>query len=145
MLNAILQTLSIMGWLGLILLILTLVNVACGTFYNVNNGESFSIKKLGKGLLKVLIFYMSAIFTSVAFTMLPYINEMITNSFGTMLISSELLTTLSSVAVLGVVIAAIVAQGKNALENVTKISSVSSDVEKVTWEVIEEENDEESE
>ena len=40
MLNAILSTLSIMGWLGIILAILVVVNTTCGTIFNVfSKGE----------------------------------------------------------------------------------------------------------
>lgn len=142
MMNAIIETLKIMGWLGLVLAILAIVNMICGTASNISNGEDFNSKKLSKGILKMVIFYMSAVFTSIAFTILPYINTMITNAFGAELISSELLNILSSVAILGVVIASVVAQGKKALENVTKLSTISSDVEKITWEVEEEEETE---
>ena len=102
MLEVILSTLGIMGWLGIVLGIFVIVNTVCGTVTNVSNGESFSFKKMFKGLGKAGIFYLSAVFASVATTMLPYINEMIANSFGTMLISTEILSELSSVGVLGI-------------------------------------------
>ena len=80
MLNAILSTLSIMGWLGIILGILVVTNTLSGTLYNIyEKKEKFSLKKLFKGLGKALIFYISSSLLSVAFTMLPYINEMITD------------------------------------------------------------------
>lgn len=85
---------------------------------------------------------MSAVFVSVAFTMLPYINTMITDAFGVVLLSSELLNTLSSVAVLGIVVASVVTQAKKAFANVSKLSTMSSDVEVITWDVIEPEEDE---
>ena len=85
---------------------------------------------------------MSAVFVSVAFTMLPYINTMITDAFGVVLLSSELLNTLSSVAVLGIVVASVVTQAKKAFENISKLSTMSSDVEVITWEVVEPEEDE---
>ena len=142
MLEAIMSTLGIMGWLGVILGILVIVNTVCGTVTNITNGESFSWKKMLKGLAKAAIFYGSAICTSVAFTMLPYINEMIVNSFGVILLSTELLNTLSSVAVLGIVVASVVTQAKKAFANVSKLSTMSSDVEVITWDVIEPEEDE---
>ena len=85
---------------------------------------------------------MSAAFVSVAFTMLPYINTMITDAFGVVLLSSELLNTLSSVAVLGIVVASVVTQAKKAFENISKLSTMSSDVEVITWDVVEPEEDE---
>ena len=85
---------------------------------------------------------MSAVFVSVAFTMLPYINTMITDAFGVVLLSSELLNTLSSVAVLGIVVASVVTQAKKAFENISKLSTMSSDVEVITWDVVEPEEDE---
>lgn len=139
MLEAILSTLSIMGWLGIILGILVIVNTICGTIYNICSGkENFKWKKLFKGLGKAGIFYISAAFLSVAFTMLPFINEMITNAFGTVLISTELLNTLSSVGVLGVVASVIVIQAKKAIQGITSLANMSADTEVITWKVEEE-------
>ena len=127
MLNAILSTLSIMGWLGIILGILVVTNTLSGTLYNIyEKKEKFSLKKLFKGLGKALIFYISSSLLSIAFTMLPYINEMITDSFGVVLLSNDLLNTLSSAGVLGVVVASIVAQGKKAIEGTTKLAGINS-------------------
>lgn len=139
MLEAILSTLSIMGWLGIILAILVVVNTVCGTVFNISEKkESFSWKRLFGGIGKAVVFYMAAALVSVAFTMLPYINEMITNSFGTILLSSELLTTLSSVGVLGVVVSAIVVQGKKAITNTVQLANMSGNTEEITWKVEEE-------
>ena len=142
MLEAIMEILRIMGWLGVVLGIIAIVNLVCGTIYNINDGQTFSLKKFFKGILKVVIFYISAVFVSIAFTMLPYINTMITDAFGVVLLSSELLNTLSSVAVLGIVVASVVTQAKKAFTNVSKLSTMSSDVEVITWDVIEPEEDE---
>jgi phage-related holin len=145
MLEAIMETLKIMGWLGAILGILAFVNIVCGCIANVNAGQPFSWKKFFKGILKVVIFYLSAVCVAVAFTMLPYINIMITNAFGVILISSEMLNTLSSVAVLGIVVTSVINQAKKAFENIKKLSEMSSDVEVITWEVIEPEEEETNE
>ena len=142
MINAIIEILKIMGWLGLILAILAIVNTICGIASNMSNGEEFNSKKLLKGVLKVVIFYISAVFTSIAFIILPYINIMITSAFKAELISSELLNTLSGVAILGIVIASIITQGKKALENITKLSTINSDIEKTDWEIEEKEKTE---
>ena len=139
MLKAILSTLSIMGWLGIILAILVVVNTVCGTVFNISEKkESFSWKRLFGGIGKAVVFYVAAALVRVAFTMLPYINEMITNSFGTILLSSELLTTLSSVGVLGVVVSAIVVQGKKAITNTVQLANMSGNTEEITWKVEEE-------
>ena len=98
----------------------------------------FKWKKLFKGLGKAGVFYISAAFLSVAFTMLPFINEMITDAFGTVLISTELLNTLSSVGVLGVVASVIVIQAKKAIQGITSLANMSSDTEVITWKVEEE-------
>lgn len=136
MLEAIMSTLSIMGWLGIILGILATVNIVTGTLYNTwTKKEQFSFKKMFKGIGKVAVFYVSAALISVAFTMLPFINEMITNSFGTILISTELLNTLSSVGVLSTVVAVIGVQGKKAASGVINLANISSDTETITWEV----------
>lgn len=87
------------------------------------------------GILKAFVFYVAAVFISIAFTMLPFINEMIINTFGTMLVSTETLNTLSSVGVLGVVIAAVIVQGKKAIENIVKLANTSSNTEVITWAV----------
>ena len=128
--DTILQTLVIMGWLGIIFLILVIVNTICGILCNTSKGEEFSIKKLLKGLLKALIFYISSTFTAIAFTMLPFINNLINNTFGMNLISNESLNTLSCVAVLVIVINTVVMQGKKALEGIKNLSEISINEEK---------------
>lgn len=139
MLEAILSTLTTMGWLGIILVILVVVNTVCGTIYNIcSKKETFCWKKLFKGLAKAGIFYISAALLSIALTMLPFINEMITNSFGVMLISSEVLNLLSGVGVLGVVVSVVIVQAKKAVQGVTNLANMSSDVETITWKVEEE-------
>ena len=134
--QALLATLRIIGWLGIVFIILVFINTVCGIIYNVSEtNEKFSWKKLFRGLSKAAIFYGCASLASVAFTILPFINDMITNVFGIQLITSEYLNTLSTVAVLGIIVTTIVAQGKKALEGMTNLSYVSSDVEKITWKV----------
>ena len=66
---------------------------------------------------------------------------MIVNSFGVILLSTELLNTLSSVAVLGIVVSTVVVQAKKAIEGIIKLANISVGEEKITWEVIEEEED----
>jgi len=135
--EAILSTLDIMGWLGLVLLLLVIVNTVCGTIRNIHEGQEFSWKTMFKGLGKALVYYLSAVLTSIAFTMLPFINGEITNSFGIILISSEALTTLSSVAVLGVVVATVIHQGKKALKGIVDLANISvTEDEIITWEVV---------
>ena len=134
--DAIILTLQAMGWLGIVLGILVVINTICGTLYNITTGqESFSWKKLFKGLGKALIFYISAASLSIAFTMLPFINEMITNTFGTKLLTEELLTTLSGVGVLGVVVSTIAVQGKKAIVGILQLANISANTEEITWEV----------
>jgi len=136
MVEAILKTLQIMGWLGIALGILAIVNIVTGTLTNIWSGkETFNGKKMLKGIAKVLAFFICSVFVAIAFTMLPFINEMITNAFGVILLSSELLNTLSSIAVLGVVTAAIVVQGKKAIQGIVDLANISSDTEVITWEV----------
>lgn len=139
MLEAIMLTLKIMGWLGIVLGILVGVNIVTGTIVNIWSGkEIFSWKKMLKGISKSVIFYFSAVAIGVAFTMLPFINEMITSAFGIMLLSNEMLNTLSSVGVLGVVVSTIVVQGKKAIAGVVNLANISSDSEEITWKVEEE-------
>lgn len=139
MLEAILSILKIMGWLGIILGILVVVNISTKTIYNVwSSKELFSWKKMLKGISKSLVFYISAVFICIAFTILPYVNEMITSTFGMILISNEMLETLSSVGVLGTVISVIVMQGKSAITGILALSKVSTNSEEITWSVEEE-------
>ena len=127
MIEAILKTLYIMGWLGIVLGILSIVNIVTGTLVNIwENKEKFSIKKLAKGICKILAFYLSVTCVGVAFTMLPFINTMITEAFNTVLLSSDLLNTFSSVAVLGIAVSAITIQAKKAIEGITQLSNISS-------------------
>ena len=129
MLEAILSTLTIMGWLGIVLALLVMVNTICGTVFNiVAKKESFSWKRLIRGIGQAVIFYISAVLTSVAFTMLPYINAMIANSFGVVLLTDELLNTLSSIVV----------QGKKAIANTIQLANMSGETEEITWKVEEE-------
>lgn len=139
MLEAILSILKIMGWLGVILGILVVVNISTKTINNVwSSKELFSWKKMFKGIGKALVFYVSAVFICIAFTILPYVNEMITDTFGMILISNEMLETLSSVGVLGTVVSTIVMQGKSAITGILALSKVSTNSEEITWTVEEE-------
>lgn len=138
MLEAILSTLKIMGWLGVVLGILVLVNVTTSIISNIwSSKEKFSFKKLLKGFVKAGVFYISASALSVAFTILPFINEMITTTFGTELIGGETLEMLSSVGVLGTVAAAIMTQGKKALASLLAMQEISTS-EEITWTIEEE-------
>ncbi len=142
MLEAIMSTARTMGWLGIVLGLLVVVNTICGVIHNVSEGEDFSWKKLFKGLGKAVMFYACAALTAMAFTMLPYINDMITNSFGVILLSADTLNLLSSVAVLGIVIATVIVQGKKALKGIVELANVSiTKDEIITWEVIDPEED----
>lgn len=136
MLDAIISTLKTMGWLGAILGMLVIVNTICGIIHNISEGEEFSWSKLLRGLGKAIIFYISAALTAVAFTMLPFINDMITDSFGVILLSPEILNTLSSVAVLGIVVATVVVQAKKAIKGIIELANVSvTKDEVITWAV----------
>jgi hypothetical protein len=141
MLEAIISTLSIMGWLGIVLGILVIVNTLCGTMRNIYEGQDFTWKRLFTGLLKSVAFYIGAAMVGVAFTMLPYINEMIIAGFNVTLLSTELLNALSSVGVLGTVISTITVQGKKAIQGIIELAQVSADTEQITWEVWEDEED----
>lgn len=138
--DAILSTLYIMSWLGIVLFILSSTNIITRTFANVwSKQEKFSWKKMFKGITKVIIFYASAVAVSVAFTILPFINEMTSNVFNIMLFNNDVLVTLSTVAVLAIVATAVVTQGKKAIESVIYLSSVSTGTkEEITWKVEEE-------
>jgi hypothetical protein len=145
MLEAILTTLSIMGWLGIVLGLIVIVNTICGTVFNIASGkEGFSWKRLFAGIGKSGVFYISASLMSIAFTMLPFINEMITTAFGVILLPNEILSTLSGVGVLGVVISTIVMLGKKAIKNILQLAGMATDTtEEITWEVIDPDTEEE--
>lgn len=125
--EAILNTLLIMGWLGVVLATLAIVNILTGTLTNMwTKNEKFDIKKMSKGIIKVISFFICSAFVAVVFTMLPFINEMINNIFNIELISNELLNTFSSVGVLGVVISTITTQGKKAIQGIIDLANISS-------------------
>ncbi len=127
MVEAILSTLTIMGWLGIVLGILAIVNIITKTLVNIwENNEKFDWRKMIKGIVKVLVFFISSAFVAVGFTILPFINEMITNAFGMELISHEVLNTFSSVAILGIVISTILVQAKKAIKGITNLANISS-------------------
>lgn len=130
MTEAIINTLIIMGWLGVVLGILAIINIVTKTLINVwNNKEKFNWKKMVKGIIKVLVFFISSAFVAIAFTILPFINIMITNSFGKELISNEVLNTFSSVGVLAIVVSTITIQAKKALNSILELANISSDIE----------------
>lgn len=135
--EAILLTLQLMGWLGIILGILVIVNTVAGSLVNIWSGaESFSWKKFFQGIFKSVVFYISAVLISVAFTMLPFINNMITGASGEVLLSAEMLDTLSSVGVLSAIVSVIVIQAKKAIGNILKLANLSTSSEEViTWDV----------
>ena len=142
MYEAIKSTLEIVGWLGIILGMLVLINTICGVIFNMSkNGESFSWKIFFKGIFKALVFYGCAALLAIAFTILPFVNEMITDVYGVQLIAQDTLHTLSTVAVLGVVVSAVVTQGKKALEGISQLLTVKANNEEITWEVVEPEED----
>lgn len=127
MIDAIIKVLQIIGWLGIILSIEVLVNTLTGIVYNTTkNNQKFSWRILFKGLAKALVFYVSASALAIAFTMLPYVNEMITEVFNVELISTDILNTLSSVSILGIIIVAIVTQGKKALEGMANMLDIKT-------------------
>lgn len=139
MLEAIIQTLKIMGWLGVILGILVTVNITTSTIHNVwTSKELFSWKKMFKGIGKSLVFYLSAVAIGIACTMLPYVNEMIAESFGVMLVSNETLQVLSSIGILGIVMSTVIIQAKKAIKGISVLSNVSTSDEEITWTVEEE-------
>lgn len=140
MLEAIILTLKIMGWLGVILAILSSTNILTKTLTNIwSKKENFSWNKMLKGIGKVVVFYFSAVAVSIAFTILPFINEMITTFFGVMLISNDTLNTLSSTGVLGIVMATVVTQGTKAIQSILELSKISTgEKEEITWKVEEE-------
>lgn len=122
--EAILAIAQIMGWLGLVLLILVSVNTVCGIIKNTSEGQEFSFKTLFKGLGKAFVFYICSVLLAVSFTMLPFINEMISAQCGIELISEQALVSLSNIAVLGIVINAIIIQGKKAIEGIKELVNV---------------------
>lgn len=130
MLETMLETLTIMGWLGIVLIILAFVNIVTGTLVNIWSGkEKFSGKKMAQGITKVIAFYICAVFVAVAASLLPSINTMITNAFQVQLLTDELLNTFSSIAVLGVVISTIVVHAKKAVVGIGELAALSSKTE----------------
>lgn len=132
MLETVMQTLIIMGWLGIVLIILAFVNIVTGTLVNIWSGkEEFNGRKMAQGIIKVIAFYICAIFVAIAASLLPSINTMITNAFQVQLLTDELLNTFSSIAVLSVVISTIVVHAKKAIFGIKDLAELSANEEKV--------------
>ena len=139
MLESIISTLKAMGWLGIVLALLMIVNTVCGAVVNVGTGkEKFSFKRLLGGVGKALIFYMGSAFAGVAFAMLPHINTMIGDVFGMQLFADEMLHSMSSVGILGVVVSVITAQAKRAISSILSLANMGNQTEEITWKVEEE-------
>lgn len=136
MLETIMQTLTIMGWLGIVLVILAFVNILTGTLVNIWSGkEKFDGKKMAQGIIKVIAFYICSVFVAIAASLLPSINTMITEGFGVQLLTDELLNTFSSIAVLGVVISTIVVHAKKAIIGISDLANLShEDIKKLDQE-----------
>lgn len=145
--EALMATMKIVGWLGVILGILVMINSVCGAIFNTHkNGDKFSWGIFFKGIGKAIVFYGCSAALAVAFTILPFVNNMITDVYGVQLIAEDTLTTLSTVAVLGVVINAVLSQGKKALEGIGQLLQVKvGNTEVITWEVIEPEEEDRKE
>ena len=138
------QILSIMVWIGVILGLLTLVNITCKAFHNVLAlKQPFSWKKIAKGLGRMALFYISSICVSVAFSVLPYVNALIGQTFGIELVGGEILEQLSTLGVLGVCVNAIIAHGKKAMEGISVLGRVDEPIKEE--EKIEQEREEEIE
>lgn len=139
MLESIMSTLKAMGWLGIVLALLMIVNTTCGAMYNVGSGkEKFSFKRLLGGVGKALVFYISAAFAGVAFSMLPHINTMIGEVYGMQLFADEMLHSLSSVGILGVVVSIITAQAKRAITSIVNLANMGNKTEEIVWKIEEE-------
>lgn len=130
------STLKIMGWMGIVLFLLATVNTVCSIVYNTTDKkETFSIKRLFKGVGKTALFYVSSVFVAIAFTIIPFINEMISTLFGQALISNDMLQSVSGLGVLGTCIGVIIKQGIKAWEGIKKLGDIKGDNEEITWEV----------
>ena len=106
MLEAIMEILRIMGWVGVVLGIIATVNLICGTNLLISTWSNIFLKKFFKGILKCNFLY-EAVFVSVAFTMLPYINTMITDALDRLL-SKAIIKHFIKCRSLGIVVASVV-------------------------------------
>lgn len=118
MIIALLTTLKIFGWLGLVLALCSSVNIMGKTYINIQNGDKFSWRKMFRGIGKVMIIWALAFTLAIACTILPFINVMIVDFYGVALLADEVINTLSVVSIVGIGITAIVQQAKKALETV---------------------------
>jgi cytochrome bd-type quinol oxidase subunit 2 len=147
MLNTILELINILGWLGIVLVFLVTINTGASVFHNMSEKqEPFKIKKLFKGLGKALAFYVSASALAVVVTILPFINNMILETYEIVLVDSDILHTLSGIGVIGVIITVIVNEAKKSYGAIVKLSdidsSISEETEEIDWVVIDPETEE---
>lgn len=122
MITTILTTLKIFSWIGLILLLCSSVNIGGKIYLNMKEGETFSWKKLFKGIGKVMLQWALGVILAIVCSVLPFINIMIAEVYGVALIGDELLSTLSAVSIIGIAVNSIITQSKKALEVIKKIN-----------------------
>lgn len=87
-----------------------------------------------KGIIKTLAFFISSAFVAISFVILPFINEMINNTFNIELISYEILNTFSGIAILGIVVSTILIQAKKAIQGITELANISLNIENIAEE-----------
>jgi len=142
--QALLQTLQVVGWLGIVLAIFLVINTTCGVIYNTNkNGEDFSWKTLFRGIRNAVVFYIGEGLLAIACTILPFINTMVTDTFGIQIFGEQALNNLSTVGVIGTIAYAVISQGTKAFKALKNILGVSANLEQITWEVVDPETEEE--
>ena len=125
MLEAILKTLEMMGWLGIVLAILAFVNILTNTLINVwCKGEKFDGKRLLKGIGKVAAFYTCTALVGIAFALLPFINSMINNTFQIAILSEDILSTFSTVAIFTEIASILIIQAKKAYKGIVELADI---------------------
>ena len=125
MLEAILKTLEMMGWLGIVLAILAFVNILTNTLINVwCKGEKFDVKRLLKGIGKVAAFYVCTALVGIAFALLPFINSMINNTFQIAILSEDILSTFSTVAIFTEIASILIIQAKKAYKGIVELADI---------------------
>lgn len=109
------ETLTGMIALGVILGVIAFANIVLGTVYNVGECQKpFEVKKFFLGILKAIVIYVAVCLLASGVSMIPVVAEAIKI---TDLIDPVVFDAFSVSAIFVLVIGAIAAQGKGAIEN----------------------------
>ena len=121
MIEAISTVIGIMIWIGFASVLCAAVNIGGKIIINIKNGEKFTWGKFFKGIGKVCLLWVASLIVALVCAMLPFINTALVEAYGLMFIGDEILSTISSMAVIGICVNALIVEIKKAIETIKKL------------------------